>query len=196
MRKADLRKRMEKIRDTIDEREKKLLDQAVKEHLLCWEQYRKATHLFCYVSFRSEINTFPIIEAALMQGKIVSVPRINLKSGEMRAFVIQDTSASLETGAYDILKPVQSCEELDYQKLKLVIAPGLAFTRDGHRLGYGGGFYDRFMERQLERFQGTIVCALTYNRLILDQLPIKDHDIAVDYVITESGVQYAERDNQ
>jgi len=52
------------------------------------------------------------------------------------------------------------------------------------------------MERQRKRFQDAVVCALAYNRLILDQLPIKDHDIAVDYVITESGVQYAERDNQ
>jgi 5-formyltetrahydrofolate cyclo-ligase len=187
---------MEKIRDSIEEREKELLDQAVKEHLLSWEQYRKATHIFCYVSFQSEINTFPIIEAALMQGKIVAVPRIDLNSGEMGAFVIRDTSASLETGAYDILEPVKSCEELDYRKLQLIIAPGLAFTRDGHRLGYGGGFYDRFMERQRGHSQRTVVCALTYNRLILDQLPVKDHDIAVDYVITESGVQYAERDNQ
>ena len=102
----------------------------------------------------------------------------------MRAFVIEDTRSSLEPGAYGILQPVEGCPELDYRNLELIIAPGLAFTRRGERLGYGGGFYDRFMERH----RHATVCALTYNCLMLDELPVKDHDLPVDHVITETGV--------
>jgi 5-formyltetrahydrofolate cyclo-ligase len=162
------------------------------EHLLSWGKYLSSRHLFCYVSFRSEVNTFPIIVTSLGMGKTVSVPRIDMDSGEMRAYVIQDTGPSLESGAYGILEPVRGCTELDYEKLELIIAPGLAFTPQGLRLGYGGGFYDRFMARHAH----ATVCALTYDRLIVDQIPVKEHDIPVDYLVTESGVKSAKRENR
>jgi 5-formyltetrahydrofolate cyclo-ligase len=191
MKKSDLRKTSGQIRDGISTLEKIRLDKAIMKHLLSWEKYCSSTHLFCYVSFRSEVNTKPIIEASLEKGKTVAVPRIDMNSGEMRAYIIEDTGPSLEPGIYGILEPVGYCIELDYQHLELIIAPGLAFTPQGQRLGYGGGFYDRFMERHAH----ATLCALVYDRLILDQIPVKGHDIPVDYLVTESGVHSAKREN-
>jgi 5-formyltetrahydrofolate cyclo-ligase len=183
---------VQKIRDSIPNTEKEQMDAAVAAHLFSWEIYRSSKVLFCFVSFRSEINTFPIIEQSFKLKKEVSVPKVNLSTGEMHAFLIEDLDFSLEPGYYGILEPVTACRELDYHRLELIITPGLAFTLQGERLGYGGGFYDRFMGRHSQ----TISCALTYNRLILSELPVKEHDLPVDYVITESGVKPALREGQ
>ena len=192
MKKPDLRKRAESIRNGISVKEKERLDREILEHLQSWKTYRSSTHLFCYVSFRSEVDTIPIIETSLRMGKTVAVPRINMDTGEMKALVIENTGPSLEPGAYGILEPAEGCVELDYRKLDLIIAPGLAFTSRGERLGYGGGFYDRFMERHIH----ATACALSYDCLMLDQIPVKGHDIPVDYVITESGVHTSIRENR
>ena len=183
---------VQKIRDSIPKPKKEQMDAAVAAHLLSWEIYRSSKVFFCFVSFRSEINTLPIIEQSFKLGKEVSVPKVNLSTGEMHAYIIEDLDSSLEPGHYGILEPVAGCRELDYHRLELIITPGRAFTLRGERLGYGGGFYDRFMGRHTQ----AISCALTYNRLILGELPIKEHDLAVDYVITESGVKPALRVGQ
>jgi 5-formyltetrahydrofolate cyclo-ligase len=190
--KQDLRMQLQETRDSIPKTEKEKMDAAVAAHLLSWEIYRSSKVLFCFVSFRSEINTFPIIEQSLKLGKEISVPKINLSTGEMHAYIIEDLNSSLEPGHYGILEPVTTCRELDYHRLELIITPGLAFTLHGERLGYGGGFYDRFMGCHKQ----AISCALTYNRLILSELPVKEHDLAVDYVITESGVKPALQEDQ
>ena len=160
------------------------MDASITEHIISWDIYRSSKALFCFVSFRSEVNTFPLIDKSLKLGKIVSVPRVNLSTNEMDACVIDDLSSSLEPGYFGILEPQKVCEILDYRSLELIITPGLAFTLHGERLGYGGGFYDRFIERHGQ----AVSCALAYDRFILEELPVKEHDLPVDYVITESGV--------
>ncbi len=102
----------------------------------------------------------------------------------MRAYIIDAVDSCLTPGEYGIYEPTSSCKELSYSDLELIIAPGLSFTFQGDRLGYGGGFYDRFMKKH----NHAVTCALTYDRLIMDYLPVKDYDLPVDYLITESGV--------
>ena len=107
----------------------------------------------------------------------------------MDACVIADLSSSLKPGYYGIMEPHKHCEVIDYRILDLIITPGLAFTLNGERLGYGGGFYDRFMELHGD----AVSCALSYDQFIIEELPVKEHDLPVDYVITESGVNPALR---
>ena len=109
----------------------------------------------------------------------------------MKAFVIDSFYKSLHNGEYDILEPVEECQEIDYNKLDLIIAPGLIFTENGERLGYGGGFYDRFLFNHPD----VPVCALTYESLIANSLPVKENDIAVDYLITEVGIKITKKGN-
>jgi 5-formyltetrahydrofolate cyclo-ligase len=180
--KKEARNRAQTIRDRIPLREKKLLDAAILKNLFTWDIYQKAQYIFCYVSFRSEINTIPIIERMLKNNKVVTVPRINLKTCTMRAFIITDFIKNLRPGEYGILEPLPSCQEADYSKIDLIISPGLAFTIKGERLGYGGGFYDRFLQKNT----GVPNCALSYDRLVIGHLPVKNSDVPVDYLITES----------
>lgn len=189
--KNEIRKLAEKIRDSIPENEKKQKDRIIQNHLFNWELYKKANYIFSYISFRSEVNTFAIIKAAISQGKTIAVPKIDIKRKIMKAFIIENVNKSLQPGEYGILEPIEKCPEIDYKKLNIIIAPGLAFTENGDRLGYGGGFYDRFLSNQPE----IPVCALTYKSLIANSLPVKEKDVAVDYLITEAGVKIIKKEN-
>lgn len=183
MNKDQLRARMLEIRDAIPRREKKLLDQRIRRHLFDWDVFHRAGSVFCYVSFRSEVDTFPVISRVLADGKLLLVPRVDPVSRSMKAIVLESTD-DLKPGFYGILEPV-SPKELS-GGLDLVIAPGCAFTPGGDRLGYGGGYYDRFLASRLGT--GGVICSLAYERLVLPTLPVKKTDIPVDYVITEAGV--------
>ncbi len=189
MNKKEWRRKAESIRDSISLEEKRKLDTVIQRHLFAWKPFQDARYIFCYVSFRSEVDTHRIIKRSIEENKVISVPRINLASGEMRALIIDSMKSCLEPGAFGILSPKSSCIEVNYLKLDLIIAPGFAFTQRGDRLGYGGGFYDRF----LKQHNRAIVCALTYDRLIFDHLPVKEHDFPVDYLISESGVNKTAR---
>ena len=187
MNKQNLRTRLQKLRDCIPDKEKERLDASIAKHIFSWEIFQSSSVIFCFVSFRSEVNTYTIIEKSMQLGKTVATPRVNLSTNNMDACIINDVSASLEAGYYGIPEPLKSCKIVDYRSIDLIITPGLAFTVRGERLGYGGGFYDRFMEHH----RHTTSSALTYDRFILEELPVKEHDLPVDYVITESGIKAA-----
>jgi 5-formyltetrahydrofolate cyclo-ligase len=101
----------------------------------------------------------------------------------MQAVHLESTDA-LKPGFCGIPEPEsgQVCSD----EFNLVITPGCTFSRNGDRLGYGGGYYDRFLSCRRDR--GCVICSLTYERLILSDIPVKKTDIPVDYVITEKGV--------
>ncbi|UCB44668.1 MAG: 5-formyltetrahydrofolate cyclo-ligase [Spirochaetota bacterium] len=190
MTKKELRERCEFIRSGIPAEEKIILDRLIERNLFEWPVFQKTKYFSCYISFRSEIDTNSIMEKAIDMGKTVVVPKINTGTKKMNFYIINDTKNCLTEGAYGILEPLDSCKEADYGKLDLIIAPGLAFTLRGGRLGYGGGYYDRFLGSHSNMHS----CVLTYDCLILDSLPVKENDIPVDYLISESGVKVTENE--
>ncbi len=185
MTKKEIRAMAEGIRNSIGPEEKKMLDEMIINNLFSWPLYKNAVYIFCFMSFRSEINTSKILKTAIAEGKTVTLPKVDLRSELMKAYIVENLNKDLSSGEYGIMEPSDVCIEADYSKIDLIIAPGLGFTRSGSRLGYGGGYYDKFMGN----YSDILVCALTYDRLILDFLPVKDHDIPVDYLITEKCVK-------
>lgn len=179
-----MREKAQELRDNISATDKKIFDNSISQNLFSWIYYQKAGCIFCFVSFRSEVNTINILETSISGGKTIAVPQIDLKTGEMKAKIIKDLEKDLCPGEYGIREPAALCKEADYSMLDLIIAPGLAFTLTGARLGYGGGYYDRFIQKNCN----IPVCALAYNVQIVDYLPLKEHDIPVDYLITEKGI--------
>ena len=184
MAKKEMRRMCEQIRAALPPEKKRVLCKRIERNLFFWHLFQSSETILCYVSYRSEIDTENIIRMAMETGKSIAVPKMNTKSSIMRFFLIKDLKL-LQRGAYGILEPTGSCEEVDYSSVDLVITPGLAFTMNGDRLGYGGGYYDRFL-KQYPRIPS---CALTYDRLILSSLPVKKKDVPVDYLITETGVK-------
>ena len=143
--------------------------------------YQRAACVFCYVSTPQEIDTHAILRHALAAGKTVCVPLCGAR-GEMTARRIRSLD-ELHAGAYGILEPDEAAEEIAPTQIDLVIAPALACDRLGYRLGYGGGYYDRF----LASYRGAAVL-LCRERLLRQEIPFGVHDYPVPWVVTEAGL--------
>lgn len=149
------------------------------ERLFETPQYRTCRSLYAYLSFNQEVRTEPIIARAWADGKRVAVPKV---MGRDMIFIWIDNFDGLAPqGAYNIPEPVADGPAAD-DHAALVLMPGLAFDPEGHRVGYGGGFYDRFLAAE----PGHPLVALCYDFQMLDRLEVEDHDIPVDIVITDA----------
>jgi 5-formyltetrahydrofolate cyclo-ligase len=176
-----LRQQMLDLRTKMPLRERLASDAAISRQVEDFAVFKDAGVLFVYVSTAGEVDTQAIIEASLKQGKRVCVPRCE-GPGVMRAYEIGGFD-DLKEGSYGILEPRGSCPPVASGGIELALVPCMACTLYGQRLGYGGGFYDRYL-----RGRTYPAAALCRNTLLLDKLPAGEYDVPVDIVITESSV--------
>lgn len=155
--------------------------QKIAEFLCGMEAFQKAKTIFCFVSTPSEINTHSIIQYAWNSGKQVAVPRC-LEKGQMEACVITNEE-DLEEGKFGIMEPKAECKVLMPRQIDLIIMPCLSCDRNGNRLGYGGGYYDRY----LEKCTGVRV-VICREKLMLAEIPSEPFDQKGDFLITEKGI--------
>ncbi|AIY84915.1 5-formyltetrahydrofolate cyclo-ligase [Clostridium baratii] len=177
--KKELRKEIIKKRDELDCTEKTIKDKKIIEKLKDTKEYKEAKGIFVYIGFGSEINTKILIEDALEDGKEVCVPKVIKKD---MVFIKINSLENLVTSSYGILEPVGDKNNFNVDNLGLIIMPGLAFDKQGNRLGYGGGYYDKFLSNNKINVKKI---ALAYDFQILDKVPSEEHDIKVDSIITE-----------
>lgn len=137
--------------------------------------YRNAKTIYGYLPYNQEVRTVPILERALQEGKRVAVPKV---FGDEMRFIYMTDLSQVELGYAGIPEPVSNTPEAD-DPTALVLMPGLAFDPAGHRIGYGGGFYDKFLSR--EPNHPTV--ALCYEFQMLPSLETDPHDIPVNCVI-------------
>lgn len=156
-------------------------DRAIITRLMDTEAYQRATVLFCYVGRKHEINTMPLILDALNCGKQVGVPRCAGK-GIMEVCRIEKPE-DLEEGFYGLLEPKANCPVISPEVLELVIVPCLSATKEGGRLGYGGGYYDRYLPKV--NCPKILLCR---EKLLSENLPREAHDVIADGIITEDTI--------
>lgn len=179
--KMTLRKELRQRVRSLTEPYKSDADAAITNRLLGTWEYQQAEVIFCYVGTADEIDTTPILSTVLKSGKTLVVPKC-MEKGRMEAFRIGSLD-ELEEGAYGIMEPKCTCQRLAGHEISLAVIPCLSCTRGGIRLGYGGGYYDRYLE--------TTSCrriALCRHQILSDVLPKEPHDLAMDLVITENEV--------
>ena len=140
--------------------------------------------LLMFGSFRTEIDTSPLISWALARGRVVCLPRV-LAPHVMAAYRIRDVSADLEPGAWGIPEPRAGLPEVPPEAIDAVVVPGAAFDCEGRRCGYGGGFYDTYLP--LTR-HGVPRVALAFEAQIVDEVACESHDLAMDTIVTELRV--------
>lgn len=145
------------------------------EKLLSHPAYKGCRTLYAYLSYNQEVRTDMIILDALHSGKTVAVPRVE---GDTMTFRRLQSLQDTVSGFHGIPEP-KADAEIICDKTALVLMPGLAFDREGHRLGYGGGFYDRFLEAESHT-----TIALCYDFQLVDEVPCEEYDLPVDYLIT------------
>lgn len=180
--KKEIRKSIIEKRNKIKNKDKTSMDKKIIESFKKEDSYKKARGIFIYIGFGSEINTKVIIEDALKKGKEVYVPKV--KGKEMLLIKI-DSLENLVTSSYGILEPIGDNNNFDVDKLDLLVMPGVAFDNSGNRIGYGGGYYDRFLEKNKTNAEKI---ALAYEFQILNSINNEKHDVKVDKIITEERI--------
>jgi 5-formyltetrahydrofolate cyclo-ligase len=160
---------------------------AVERRLIASELYRDARSVVLYAAKDNEVATDLIFDDALGTGRAVYFPRIERPGGEM-ALVRVSARAELSPGAFGILEPDGPAVAPSFIGAALICVPGLAFARNGERLGRGGGHYDRLLARMGRE---TISVGLAYSFQLLDRLPQAETDRRLNFIITESALQRA-----
>lgn len=155
--------------------------EAIARHLLAMPEYQEARSVFCFVGTAREIDTTAILQDALAAGKRLSVP-LCVGEGLMELREITDLG-QLVPGAYGILEPTKDRPPVQADEVDFAVLPCLSCSHGGHRLGQGGGFYDRF----LSHYRGGTVL-LCRERLTREDIPLEPHDYPVPWVLTERGL--------
>ncbi len=182
MNKKTLRKEMLKKRSALSEEIREENSKTVANNLYDTEYYKNAQTIMAFLSFGSELNTRYLIEDSISKGKIVVIPVMVPETKELKVSRILDYS-ELEIGHYNILTPKEEfLRFLDPSTIDLILVPGLIFAKDGYRVGYGGGYYDRF----LAKIDSTIPkIAIGFDMQLVNKVPTEHFDIPVDFILTE-----------
>ena len=139
------------------------------------DAYKQAKTIYGYLPYNQEVRTTAMLQKALEDGKRVAVPKCY---GDEMRFIYLDDLSKVEPGYCNIPEPVEDGPIAD-DPTALVLMPGLAFDPQGHRMGYGGGFYDKFLAAEPNHPP----LALCYDFQMMDHLETEDHDIPVDTVL-------------
>ena len=183
-RKKDLREEMLGLRDSLSEAEIARRSVLIGRLLFELPEFRRAGAVMFYVSFRSEVRTQEMIQAALELGKKIIVPAVSSDRQALEPFFV-DGLDQLAPGAYGILEPKDRERRAALEDIDLIAVPGCAFDPEGYRLGYGGGYYDRFLSTR----QTATAVGLAFELQIIPDVPrTQNHDIPVDLIVTEKRV--------
>lgn len=170
------------LRRSIRERKRAMTPDQIREKSECLgrllaesELYRQAKTIYGYLPYNQEVRTVPMLERALTEGKQVAVPKVY---GDEMRFVYLTDLTQVSDGYAGIPEPIADGPVAE-DKTALVLMPGLAFDREGYRIGYGGGFYDRFLAQEPEH----PTVALCYDFQMFDRLETEEFDIPVDLVL-------------
>ena len=145
------------------------------ELFLASDAYRNARTIYGYMPYNQEVRTVPMLEQALRDGKRVAIPKCY---GDEMRFIFMEDLSRVEKGYANIPEPIEDTPIAD-DETALVLMPGLAFDPQGHRIGYGGGFYDKFLAGE----PGHSTLALCYDFQMLPVLETEEFDIPVDTVL-------------
>ena len=175
MDKAALRRCIREQKRAMTEEEIVLRSARLGELFAASAAYRNAKTVYGYLPYNQEVRTVPMLEQALRDGKRVAVPKVY---GDTMRFIYLDDMSQVETGYAGIPEPIADGPVAD-DPTALVLMPGLAFDKAGHRIGYGGGFYDKFLAAEPEH----PTLALCYAFQMLEHLDTEEFDIPVDEVL-------------
>ena len=175
MNKQELRQRIRQQKRAMSPEEIESRSSQLCEKFLKSDAYQSCRCLYGYLPYNQEVRTWHILEQALKDGKKVAVPKVY---GDEMKFLYLTDFTQLTTGYAGIPEPSFD-EPVAEDKTALVLMPGLAFDKEGHRIGYGGGFYDKFLSKEPEH----PTLALCYEFQMVESLETEEFDIPVDTVI-------------
>jgi 5-formyltetrahydrofolate cyclo-ligase len=155
-------------------------------NLISTPQFQNASVVMMYLSLPHEVNTSDAILCAWQLGKIVAVPKISWQQRHMIPVLINSLETEFSTEVAGLRNPVAGTP-VPFEEINLVVTPALGFDRKGNRLGRGGSYYDRFFAN--EKLSAPR-CGFAFSEQLIDSIPVAEHDVPVDFLVTDEGVIY------
>ncbi len=182
----DLRSEKLALRDGLSEDMHWMKSGAMVQNLMSIAAYKQAASVLFFVNFRSEIMTTSVIQTALDAGVCVCLPLTVTKPPTLIAYAVTNLTTDLQSGYQNIPEPnPEICQEVDPASLDVVIVPGSVFDKRGGRMGYGGGYYDRFLANLAPQAIRIGVC---FDLQVEEEIPLEPHDQLLDFIVTEDCV--------
>lgn len=185
--KAQIRSQILAHRAQLGESERRLASEQICTHLIAFPAYQQANTILAYLNFGTEFLSELWVKQVLMAGKKLFLPRVNNVTKTLDIYQVSDIDQQLEVGSWGIREPiVEQCFQLEaLNEVEFILLPGVGFTKNGDRLGYGGGFYDKLLSRMT-----TVppLVAAAFSLQIVDYLPQEKTDKKVTSIITEQSV--------
>ncbi len=183
--KSTLRRTVIQRRDALPPREIRRRSARVAELLFSLPEIRSAGTIMFFVAFGSEVDTVPMMQQALRAGKRVLAPRADPVHRGLAPCQVLDLDRDLAVGAHGIREPVARCPAVALDEIEAVIVPAAVWSEDGYRIGYGGGYYDRF----LPKIPRAVRIGLGFELQVVPEVPHGEHDLPVDLLVTEAKVR-------
>lgn len=182
--KKELRRQMLALRRSLSEKERHEMSMQIRKELLSRREIQEAENILCYANYGQEVETLPFLADCLLLGKRVFCP---LVIGREMEFYRISSIDELQEGFHGIPEPLRDEARLYFpqkgSQKDVMIMPGVVFDLSYHRIGYGGGYYDRY----LSRIKNLYTVAVAFSHQIVDEIPFEEYDICPQIVLTEKG---------
>lgn len=177
--KQALRNQMRMVRGALPQSACEARSAEIRKRLFDVAELERAATVLAFASIRNEVRTRPILEHAWSMGKRVALPRVH--EDELRLHLI-DSQTPLAPGAFSVPEPADNAASIEPGEVDFALIPALALDPRGHRIGYGGGYYDRL----IPRLSKACTCAVAYDFQLISEVPELPFDVSVDLVITDA----------
>ncbi len=188
MDKGQLRLELQKLLLEISAQERAEKSRSACRNLVSTAEFKAASVVMLYLSLPHELDTSEAILSAWQLNKTVAVPKVSWQQRHMIPIQINSLETGFSGGASGLRNPITGVP-VPFGQIDLVVAPGLGFDRCGNRLGRGGSYYDRFFASPQLR---AARCGLAYSTQVLETVPVTEHDMAVDFLVTDEQVLYCD----
>lgn len=186
-----LRREILAMRGAMSKEDVERKSECIHKRLFMTNYFQKASTILAYMDFRNEVTTGAIITKALDLGKRVCIPVCSKEGCLITPSEVRHFPGDLQCGTWGILEPKSDCmRPVNPSEIDLVLVPGVAFDYQGNRLGYGAGYYDRFLQKTNS---DTIFIALAFQLQVVDNVFPAPHDIPLHFIITEDQLIQCQR---
>ena len=193
-RKCQLRARVQSLRDALPPEEIEARSEAIVRRVRELPGYRWSRSRLLFASFRSEVRTAALVRDTLRRGGRLVLPRVVGIEEPLALHQVLDPGADLRPGWCEIPEPIpERCPELSVFDVDFILVPGLAFDREGGRLGYGAGFFDWVLSNRQDLVSSGAAVAVAFSLQLVDEVPMQSWDVHVPMIVTEDGLIKTDR---
>lgn len=183
------------VRDAMPAEQRAAASEAICRRIASMASFGLCDTILCYAAIGSEADLTLLAEEALVRGKTVAFPVCAEESGVMEFYAVDALSELVEEGKYSIpTPPVRAERRIVPNESTMILMPGLIFDKNGKRIGYGGGYYDRYIRKYPTLLHSSMTVGVTFHTFLSDiPIPYSDHDISVALVVTEKKLHFARK---